>query len=69
MSSTALPNVAFINPPSVCPNFIDISSVANERTAANGMMAKKLSAKTVTGSHPDAPAKIPSGTKTRRTFT
>lgn len=69
MSSTALPNVAFISPPSVCPNFIEISSVAKERTAANGTMAKKLSAKTVTGSHPFKPATIPSGTKTRRTFT
>lgn len=69
MSSTAFPNVAFISPPSVCPSFIDISSVAKERTAANGIMAKKLRAKTVTGSHPVAPATIPSGTKTRRTFT
>lgn len=69
MSSTAFPNVAFTNPPIVSPNFIPISSVAKERTAANGTMAKKLSMKTVVGSHPILPVKIPSSTNTRGMLT
>lgn len=69
MSSTALPNVAFSRPPKVSPNFMEISSVANERMEANGMIAKKLSVKMTTGSQCVRPATIPSGTKINRTLT
>jgi hypothetical protein len=69
MSSTALPNVAFSRPPRVSPKRTDISSVANDKTAASGMMAKKLSVKTVVASHSLTPAMMPRGTKTRRKLT
>jgi hypothetical protein len=53
----------------VWPSFMEISSVAKERTAASGTMAKKLRAKTTVGSQPSAPATMPTGTKTRRILT
>jgi hypothetical protein len=69
ISSTALPKVALSRPPSVSPSFTDISSVANERTAARGMMAKKLRVKTAVGFQPISPAQMPKGTTMRRTLT
>lgn len=66
MSSTAFPNVAFTRPPSVSPRRPAISSVANERTAAKGIMAKKLRVNTHGAPHSSSPAMIPKGTKTRR---
>jgi hypothetical protein len=69
ISSTAFPKVAFSSPPKVWPSFADISSVANERTAASGTIAKKLRTNTVVGFQPATPAIMPRGTKTRRTLT
>ncbi len=69
INSTALPKVAFSRPPRASPKFTEISSVAKERTAARGMMARKFSTKTTTGSHPVSPAMIPMGTKTRSILT
>lgn len=68
ISSTALPNVALTKPPRVSPSRAAISSVAKERMAARGMMAKKLRVKTNVGFHSYVPAMSPKGTKTRRTF-
>lgn len=50
----------------VSPSFKEISSVANDSTAARGIMAKKLIVKTAVGFHPEAPAMIPIGTVTSR---
>jgi hypothetical protein len=47
----------------------EISSVAKDRMAARGMIARKLRRKTSVGLHSDAPAMIPSGTKNKRTLT
>jgi hypothetical protein len=47
----------------------EISSVAYERTAARGIMAKKLMVKTAVGFQPEAPATMPIGTVTRRKLT
>lgn len=69
INSTALPNVALSKPPKASPSFAEISSVANESTAANGIMAKKLMTNTATGSQPVWPAMIPIGTATRRMLT
>lgn len=69
ISSTAFPNVAFSSPPSVSPSLMAISSVANDRTAASGMIAKKLSAKTVVGAQLSSPAMMPNGTMTSRKLT
>lgn len=69
MSSTAFPKVAFSKPPIVSPSFREISSVAKDRTAARGMMAKKLMMKTAVGFQPEAPATMPMGTATRRKLT
>ena len=69
MSSTALPKVAFNSPPRVSPSFAEISSVANERTAARGIMAKKLSMNTAAGLQLNTPAMIPNGTNIRRMLT
>jgi hypothetical protein len=69
MSSTALPNVAFNKPPKVSPSSIEISSVAKDRIAASGMIAKKFRTKTVVGFQPVAPAIIPKGTKISRMLT
>jgi hypothetical protein len=69
MSSTALPNVAFKSPPIVWPSFTEISSVANDSTAAKGTMAKKFRMKTTVGSQCVAPATIPNGTKIKRMLT
>lgn len=69
ISSTAFPNVAFSNPPRVSPSLTEISSVANDRMDARGMMAKKLRVKTAVALHSSTPARIPSGTKTSNTFT
>jgi hypothetical protein len=40
----------------------DISSVAKDKTAASGIMAKKLIVKTAVEFHPRRPATIPMGT-------
>lgn len=56
-------------PPIVSPNFIEISSVAKERTAARGMIAKKLIVKTAVEFQPSAPATIPMGTVTSKKLT
>jgi hypothetical protein len=69
INSTALPNVAFRSPPRASPSRSDISSVANDRTAARGMIARKLSTKIAIGSNPVAPAAIPTGTKTNKKLT
>lgn len=69
MSSTALPNVAFIKPPRVWPSLAESSSVAKLRRAARGMMAMKLRMKTIVGFQDKAPAMMPIGTKTRKTLT
>mmetsp|Transcript_20572 Transcript_20572/g.56172 ORF Transcript_20572/g.56172 Transcript_20572/m.56172 type:complete len:260 (+) Transcript_20572:442-1221(+) len=44
--STALPNVAFKSPPTICPVCVAIASVAAPRMLANGIMARKLVKKT-----------------------
>lgn len=64
-----MPKVAFNSPPSVSPRRFDISSVAKDRTAAKGIMARKFRVKTAVGSHFSIPAMIPMGTKTRRILT
>lgn len=69
ISSTAFPNVAFKSPPRVSPSLREISSVANERTAASGMMAKKLMVKTAVGFHPEEPATMPMGTMMSKKLT
>lgn len=69
ISSTALPKVAFIRPPSVCPSFAESSSVAKDSSAASGIMAMKLRMKTAVGFQLSAPAMMPMGTKTRKTLT
>lgn len=69
INSTALPKVAFRRPPSVSPSFIEISSVANDRTAASGMIAKKLMVKTAVEPQPILPAMMPRGTMTKRKLT
>jgi hypothetical protein len=58
--------VAFRRPPRDSPKLTDISSVANESTAANGIMAKKLMVKTAIGSQCVFPAMMPIGTAMRR---
>lgn len=69
INSTAFPNVAFRSPPIVSPSFSEISSVAKERTAARGMMAKKLMVKTADELQPSMPAMMPKGTIGRRKLT
>lgn len=69
ISSTALPKVALSRPPSVSPSLREISSVAKDRTAARGIMAKKLRVKTVVALHLSMPAAIPMGTMKRRKLT
>jgi hypothetical protein len=66
--STALPKLALINPPKVCPTFADNSSVEYDSRVARGNIAKKLRIKTVDESQPKAAEMMPSGTKTRRKF-
>ena len=69
INSTAFPKVAFNKPPMVWPSFMEISSVAKDRTAASGMMAKKLMVKTAVEFQLRAPATIPMGTMTKRKLT
>lgn len=69
INSTALPNVAFSNPPMASPSLMEISSVAKDKTAASGIMAKKLMVKTAVEFHPMAPAMMPTGTVMRRKLT
>jgi hypothetical protein len=69
INSTAFPNVAFNNPPIVCPNFALSSSVVKLNSAASGTIARKFSTNTALGFHPSAPPIIPSGTNTSSTFT
>lgn len=69
INSTALPKVALSRPPRASPSFEESSSVAKERQAARGMMAKKLRMKTTVGLQSIAPEKRPSGTNTSRTLT
>lgn len=69
INSTAFPNVAFSKPPMAWPNLLASISVAKERTAASGMMAKKLMVKTAVGFQLSAPATMPIGTITRRKLT
>jgi hypothetical protein len=69
INSTAFPKVAFSSPPRVSPSLIDISSVAKDKTAASGIMAKKLIVKTAVGFQPRWPATIPMGTMIRRKLT
>jgi hypothetical protein len=45
------------------------SSVANDKTAARGIMAKNLMVKTAVEFHPRWPAMMPMGTMMRRKFT
>lgn len=66
INSTAFPNVAFSSPPRVSPNLRDISSVAKDKTAASGIMAKKLMVKTAVEFQPKWPATIPMGTMTSK---
>ena len=69
MSSTALPKVALSSPPKASPTLSEICSVANERTAARGMMAKKLRVKTAVALHPTLGATMPRGMKKSRMLT
>ena len=69
ISSTAFPKVAFRRPPSVWPSFTESSSVAKLNKDARGMMAKKFRKKMTVGGQCMAPAMIPNGTKTSKTFT
>lgn len=69
INSTAFPKVAFNRPPIVCPNFTEISSVANDNTAASGTIARKFSTKTTVGFQCNIPAMMPNGTNTSKTLT
>ena len=64
-----MPNVAFSSPPIASPSLMEISSVAKDKTAASGMMAKKLMVKTAVEPHSMAPAMMPMGTAMRRKLT
>lgn len=61
--------MAFNKPPMASPRRREISSVAKDRTAARGMMAKKLMVKTAVEPQPMEPAMMPMGTVMRRKLT
>jgi hypothetical protein len=69
INSVAFPKLAFNNPPIVCPTFLLNSSVAKLNNDANGMIARKLNANTISGLHLSAPEIIPRGKKTNNTLT
>lgn len=66
MSSTAFPKVAFNNAPNVWPVYSESCSVAQLRSVASGMTAKRLHTKIVIELHPKYSAKSPRGKKTNR---
>ena len=77
ISSTALPKVTFINAPMVSPILPATLSVANDRSAASGIMAIAFMAKTTVGltigflvlTLPMIPKARPTGTKTSSQLT
>jgi len=66
--STAFPNVALINPPTIEPTFAASCSVEKVSIEARGSMAKKLRTKTTVGLHLYSAARMPSGTNGSRRF-
>ncbi|KAH3672010.1 hypothetical protein WICMUC_004517 [Wickerhamomyces mucosus] len=62
INSTALPKVAFNNPPKVSPTCLANSSVANANNEANGIIAKKFIQKIQLELNSKYPEIIPNGT-------
>lgn len=66
---TEFVNITLNNPLHGWSSSVDSSLITKVRSTESGMIAKKLSIKTVVGFQERAPATLPKGIKTRRTLT